>query len=156
MRTLQERRISRRAYLSRRDRDYTVVRNGNEVAHGGDILGDIAVMCRLNWVHMQFFADYEEDFKAVYGIHFVEACRKLSPSHPKIVRIFNIVASIRELFMWRTSSRAEARRDIDCIATLIINIVRELDDIDEVERRLEASGELGDVFAWIERRYSLA
>ncbi|KAK2731305.1 hypothetical protein FQN57_003455 [Myotisia sp. PD_48] len=117
---LEDRRISTRRG-QKKDRKTAIIRN--EIAHGGDILGDIKAIQYLEAQEWGHVAEYKENFQQVYTISFDKASEILRyPS--EVIQAFNILASVGELYVWQGTLRAGDRETIERLATDITMVAQ--------------------------------
>ncbi|QVM13111.1 hypothetical protein D8B26_007727 [Coccidioides posadasii str. Silveira] len=114
---LEERRISNRAGV-RKDRETTSIRN--EIAHGGDIIGDIKTIEYAQEQQLPYVAEYKEDFQKVYRVSFDEALTQAPSYPPEAIRAFDILASVSELYAWQAPDQQGRREILEKQATKII------------------------------------
>nr|KMM71963.1 ABC transporter [Coccidioides posadasii RMSCC 3488] len=100
---LEERRISNRAGV-RKDRETTSIRN--EIAHGGDIIGDIKTI------------EYAQEQQL--PVSFDEALTQAPSYPPEAIRAFDILASVSELYAWQAPDQQGRREILEKQATKII------------------------------------
>lgn len=113
---MEERRVSKQ---SRGRKDKQITTDRNEIAHGGDIIGDIQAIQCAEKDGSRYVPEYK-DFLAVYKIPFDDAVAK-TPSYPeKVIRAFDIRASIHDLHEWHGSEIANDRQAIQDLAKEII------------------------------------
>ncbi|PGH19123.1 hypothetical protein AJ80_04201 [Polytolypa hystricis UAMH7299] len=135
---LEERRVANREG-EQKDRQIAIIRN--EIAHGGDIVGDIRAIQYCEEQRMRRVSEYKEDFSQTYGIAFNDAATK-APLYPsKVIRAFDILASVRELHAWKGDKVRISRKAIEEIATEIIDAAK----CTEQDKLLARLGEGGDL-----------
>ncbi|TQB69052.1 hypothetical protein MPDQ_002380 [Monascus purpureus] len=152
---LEERRITNRKQLSSA-RQRRIVRGRNMIAHGGDILGDLEAIRYVEENGLPYVTEYKDDFQKAYGLRFSKALAKL-PSFPEqVIRTFNILASVRELSMWRECKTRKVKRKRDAIQTLASEIIKAaLDaDISQLAACFEEGGNLAKKYSKMERLFN--
>ncbi|KKZ60138.1 hypothetical protein EMCG_05060 [[Emmonsia] crescens] len=142
---LKERRISNRAGVckARKDRKTTIIRN--EIAHGGDIIGDIKAIQYAQEERKPYVAEYKEDFEKVYQVSFDDALTQASSYPLEAIRAFNILASVSELYAWQACDQQNHRQTIEEQATKIIKAVLSTKQ-KELQARFGNEGDLEVVF----------
>jgi hypothetical protein len=138
---LEARRVRRLGGKSE-DRDPTVVKYRNEIAHGGNIMCDIDCIRRLEGEDYKHVSAYKEDFGVFYKIPYEKALRKLQRPHTKLIRTFNIACSIQELRVWQKPNAEKTRTTIATNANTIIGAFFETENLDELALRFEENGDL--------------
>lgn len=135
---LEERRIARREQ-SLIGKEKTTIRN--EIAHGGDILGDVEAMKYVEAHRRLHVGEYKDDFQDAYGLPFDEALVKLPLFSQEVIRAFDVLASVRELNMWQKSEVQNNRATIQQLASEITKAALNA-DIDQFPECFERNDEL--------------
>ncbi|KAK2731598.1 hypothetical protein FQN57_003280 [Myotisia sp. PD_48] len=145
---LEERRISARSG-QKKDPKTTIIRN--EIAHGGDILGDIKAIRYLETEEWAYIAEYKEDFQQVYTISFSKASEILQyPS--EVIRAFDILASIRELHVWQGTLLAADRETIRSLATEITMVAQTIGE-DRLHNYFKKNRDMQEKFNELNKLY---
>ncbi|KAF3492226.1 uncharacterized protein GIQ15_01743 [Arthroderma uncinatum] len=108
--------------LSAKDKDIMVFRN--EVAHGGDICGDVEAIRYVEDHGLAYAPQYKEAFCRVYGVQFHEIWTTVQSYPQEAIRTFDILASVRCLYSWRQD---QSREEIERLALDIIRTVMSTD-----------------------------
>ncbi|PGH12598.1 hypothetical protein AJ80_06656 [Polytolypa hystricis UAMH7299] len=135
---LDARRISYRNRLHKGIQTATI---HDEIAYGGDMLGDIKTIQYVQDISSRS-SEYKEDFHQAYGIPFDEALVKV-PSWPhKVERAFDIRASLHDLHAWQAR---DSRSIIQQQATQIIEAALSTEN-DQLQARFQDGGDLQEIF----------
>ena len=148
---LEDRRVKKRD-MPPRDRDRTTMLLRNEIAHGGDILGDIKA---IEYAQRRMFPnidEYEEDFEGTYSIPFSEATAKISSFPRELIQTFDCLASVRELNHWQQPTAQPVRAAVEVRATRIISTALEA-DAGALQACFENGGELDQEFSQMEHLF---
>lgn len=139
---LEDRRITNRRG-SHKDR--TTVRVRNEVAHCGDILGDVKTIQHVVEHGRLHASEYMTDFCHVYGISFWDALTKLPQYPPEVIRAFDIRVSVHELYGWQEPTAHANLVLIEQLATQIIAAASST-VVDHLQARFKSGGDLEQAF----------
>jgi hypothetical protein len=90
-----------------------IVRVGNKVAHGGDIVADIEAILSCEKKGLPHVKEYKETFGLMYEVGFDEAMKNISPAgtqlYPvELVQTYDIIATAKALNHWKGSSQGRA------------------------------------------------
>ena len=141
---LEERRVKeerlKKGGTGRPAKDEAAMEARNELAPEGDFIGDIGAITHSEakgWPHV---SKYKESFSKSYRIPFADAFEKapLLPNH--VVRMFNIRASINELYVWQKLDAQEKKALIGDLIEGVVGVVLST-SLEKLEEFLE-NGEL--------------
>lgn len=94
----------------------------NVIAHGGNIVADMRTIAFMAERKPGRANRWKAGFLEYYGEEYhVCVARDLQLSHRKLLEIFNIAASIKALYRWRTRTK---KTDREAIETKCNNIIR--------------------------------
>ena len=124
----------------------------NEIAHGGDILGDTNAIEYAQRRRHPNIDEYEADFQDSYSIPFSEAAAKISSFPPELIRTFDYLASVRELNLWQQPTVRTVRAAVEGRATRIIRRALEM-DAGALQACFENGGELEQEFIQMEHSF---
>ncbi|KAK2743931.1 hypothetical protein FQN57_004554, partial [Myotisia sp. PD_48] len=149
---LEERRIFNRNRLQK-DRKTTSTRN--DIAHGGDILGDIKAIQYVEAQGWGYVAEYKEDFQQAYTISFYDASTRVPLYPQEAIRAFNILASIRELHAWQSRLIAADREIIEKLAMEITKIAQSAreDELSLLREHFKNNGDVQEKFNEMSRLF---
>ncbi|OXV05282.1 hypothetical protein Egran_06950 [Elaphomyces granulatus] len=97
-----------------------LVKARDEVAHGGQIIADLAMIDDLNVRTNATTSVYADCFRDAYGVTISQASLRLKDGPPPIRRLANILCSVRKLDAWNASVRQTDRETIESIATNLL------------------------------------
>jgi hypothetical protein len=104
-------------------------------------------------IKRQSLSEYVDDFKSAYSISFAEASSKISAFPSRLIRTFNILASVRELHAWKQPAAGECHRLVEREALDIIRMALLKTDEDALRVAFERGGELEGVFDLTDQRF---
>lgn len=146
---LEDRRISNGIEI-RKDPIITISRN--EVAQGGDIIGDIQAIKYAQAQNLLYIEEYKNGFQNAYGIPFDEALTQVPSYPPEAIKTFNIFASISEVRHWQHWEQRQSRGIIKQQAIKIINAVLGTERA-QLKARFGSEGDLRETFDGMVRLY---
>lgn len=97
-----------------------LVKARDEVAHGGQIIADLAMIDDLNVRTNMTTSVYADCFRDAYGVTISQANLRLKDGPPPIRRLANILCSVKKLDAWKASVRQTDRETIESIATNLL------------------------------------
>ncbi|TQB76652.1 hypothetical protein MPDQ_007047 [Monascus purpureus] len=136
------------------ERDSAVVNSRNEVAHGGDIVGDIQAIELAKTYKPKYVAAYKEDFLKVYGIPYSEAARNVYHYPHQVIKAFDIRCSLMEMDKWDRHDMKTLKNKIHDLAQQIINDASDIGDVHQLKQKFEKGGSLLPVFEQMNIQYA--
>jgi hypothetical protein len=92
-----------------------LVKARDEVAHGGQLIADLAMIDDLITRPNASTSVYADCFEEAYGVTISQAKLRLKDGPPPIRRLANILCSVRKLDAWKAPVRQTDRDEIESI-----------------------------------------
>lgn len=133
--------------------DKEIVRNANEISHGGCLIGDIEAILEAESEGSQHVQQYKLDFGKVYGVDFEQALAHSSKYPPRLRRMLDIRASVQDLKLWRQPGARDKKDAVQRLIDGMMAQVKAVDGLDKLPALFEDGGPLAEDFKLMERIY---
>lgn len=116
----------------------------NASVHGGDIEADLYTIREAESEGLKHVGAYKYCFRQAYGIEVGPALTAIKSSPQRLVKAFDILASVRELKSWSGEEASEkAKEKAGKIEGLAMKVINETFGVDDLEQRRKLLAEGG-------------